>query len=209
VRASGYNFRVNRLAAIGLVVLAGCSKKHGAPAKQEPAAAPAPVGDPAAAAKEAARAEGVMGHTTDGFGDTGEGGNGPGSTGAMKAKGQGEPQPVVGGGAPAGVLTLGKVVLAGKGDGAAVTAALTKRLDELQACYQDALGTKPALTGQLTLAFTIKPDGSLDAVTASASTLKDESLETCLTDSAKSARLEKPLGTKPVKGTIVIDFRPS
>jgi hypothetical protein len=120
----------------------------------------------------------------------------------MKAKGQGEPQPVVGGGTPTGVLTLGKVVLAGKGDGAAVTAALTKRLEELQACYQDALGTKPALAGQLTLAFTIKPDGSLDAVTASASTLKDESLETCLTDSAKSARLEKPLGTKPVKGTM-------
>jgi hypothetical protein len=199
---------VSRLVAIGLVVLAGCSKKHEGAATQQSAPA-APASDPAAAAKEAARASGVLGPTTQGFDGSGEGGGGNKGAREGGAPGQGEPQPVVGAVAPAGVLTFGKVSLAGKGDGAAVTAALTKRLDELQACYQDALGTKPALAGQLTLAFTLKPDGSFETVTVSASTLKDESLETCLTDSAKSAKLDKPLGTKPVKGTIAIDFRPS
>jgi hypothetical protein len=194
---------VSRLVAIGLVVLAGCSKKHeGAPPQSAPAA---PASDPAAAAKEAARASGVLGPTTAEF----EGGSGDKGMDAPGGAGQGEPQPVFGGVPPAGVLTLGKVALAGKGDGAPVTAALTKRLEELQACYQDALGTKPALAGQVTLAFTLKPDGSFETVTVSASTLKDESLETCLTDSAKSAKLAKPLGTKPVTGTIVIDLRPS
>jgi hypothetical protein len=189
---------------MSLVVLAGCSKKHeGAAAKQEPATAAAPT-DPAAAAKEAARAEGVLGHTTNQFGDPGD----------LQAKGGGEgngkaqAQPVVGGATPVGTLTFGKVVLPNKTDGAPITAALTKRLDELQACYQDALGTTPALAGALTLAFTLKPDGSFDAIAVASSTLKDESLETCLIDSMKSAKVAKPIGKAPLKGSISLDFHP-
>jgi hypothetical protein len=201
---------VNRLVALGLVIVAGCAKKEGSPAKQEPAAA-APTGaaDPAQA-KEAARASGVLGPTTADFEGAGEPagkqkGTAPGDTGANRSA---EPQPVVGGAVPTGKLTFGKVVLVGKTDGAPVTAALTKRLDELQACYQDTLGSNPAVSGELTLAFTLKPTGAFDAVSVSASTLKDESLETCLVDSVKSAKLDKPMGKTPVKGTISIAFQP-
>jgi hypothetical protein len=206
VRGSRYTCRVNRLVAIGLVIVAGCAKREAAPAKQESAApAPASATDPATAAKEAARASGVLGPTTADF----EKGAGPADTGPTRSGGDIAAQPVTGGAPPAGKLTFGKVELAGKKDGAVVTAALTKRLDELQACYQDTLGNNPTLTGELTFAFTLKANGAFDAVSVSSSTLKDESLETCLLDSVKAAKLDKPMGKVPVKGSITIAFQPS
>jgi hypothetical protein len=192
----GIPVAVSRLVAIGLVIACGCAKKREAPAPaQEPAAASAgsaAAPDPAAVAKEQARAQGVLGPSNQGFGDTGEGGP------DLQAKGGG------GVAVPVGKLVLGKVELASKGGGEAVTAALTKRLEELEACYQDALGQTPMLAGSLTLAFTLKPDGSFGDVAVQASALKDESLETCLTDSIKAAKLGKPIAKSPMKGTITM-----
>lgn len=218
---------MSRLVAIGLVLLAGCAKREAAPAEQ-PVANAAATGsaaavDPAVAMAEA-RAQGVLGPSNQGAFDDGpdfqaKGGGGDdkvegGSDRKVKPSDGGGPgaQPIVGGGANLGTVKLGKVELVGKGDvarvDAAVTNALTKRLDELRACYQDTLGTKPNLAGHLTLTFTIKPDGSFDAVSASTSTLKDESLETCIIDSVKAAKLAASLGKAPVKGSLAIGFLP-
>jgi len=207
---------VSRLVAIGLVIAAGCAKKKEAPAPaQEPATASAgsAAPDPAAAAKEQARAQGVLGPSNQGaFGDKGEGGPDPQAKGGgaddtasrkREREEDGAP-PVQAGAGPVGTLALGKVELASKGDGAPISAALTKRLEELQACYQDALGKTPTLAGALTFAFTLKPDGSFGEVAVQTSALKDESLETCITDSIKSAKLGKPIAKAPVKGTITM-----
>lgn len=185
---------MSRLVAIGLVLLVGCAKRE-APAKQQPAATGSAAAVDPAVAKEEARAQGVLGPSNQGAFDD----QGP----DFQAKGGGGV-----GSAPTGKLELGKVWLAGQADGAAVTAALMKRHEELLACYQDVLGATPTLAGTLTLSFTLKPDGSLADVTVSSSTLKDESLATCIVDSAKAARLATPKGKTPVKGSISLAFTP-
>lgn len=183
------------------------------PATAATGSAPAP--DPAKT-KEEARANGVLGPTNSGFDDSpvekGEGGPDfqakGGSDASDNAKSRAV-QPVVGGDAAGSAkLVLGAVVLDDKSSGAAVTTALTKRLDELVACYQDALGKAPALGGALTLSFTLKPDGTFAEVAVKTSALKDDSLETCLVDSVKAAKLGKPVSTSPVKGSISMTLSP-
>ena len=228
--ASRYTCRVSRLVAIGLVLFAGCAKREAAPAKQEPAAAKSPSVDRAAATEEA-RAQGVLGPSNQGAFDDGpdfqaKGGGGdepsrkatPNTT-ASNATPKEAPTPIVGGdggggggGVSLGTVGLGDVALVGKGDATklstGVSAALTKRIDELRTCYLAALRTKPTLAGHITLTFTIKPNGSFDEVAASTSTLKDGSLETCIIDSVKAAKLATSLGKAPVKGSISIGFLP-
>jgi hypothetical protein len=98
-------------------------------------------------------------------------------------------------------VTVSKVTLDPAGDATPLSDAITKRMDELIACYQDALMSHDGEQGVVTLAFTIKPDGKLDDIAAT-SMLNDSSLETCYSDSFKSVKLDKPLGANPIKATV-------
>ncbi len=99
------------------------------------------------------------------------------------------------------VVTVSKVTLDPAGETGPLADAITKRMDELTACYQDALMSHDGEQGVLTLSFTLEPDGKLDEITTS-SMLNDSSLETCYRDSFKSVKLDKPLGPKPIKATV-------
>lgn len=97
-------------------------------------------------------------------------------------------------------VTVSKVTLDPAGDATPLSEAITKRMDELTACYQDALMSHDGEQGVVTLTFTVKPDGKLDAIEAK-SMLNDTSLETCYSDSFKSVKLDKSLGKTDVKAT--------
>ena len=170
---------MTRSTVVVLVLLASCSKKSddksAAPAAGSNAVAP---GDEA---KEAARSSGLLGPTDqDSF--------------------KGEP---VAGNAPAqkATVTVSKVTLEPATDGATVSDAVTKRMDELTACYQDALMSHDAEQGVITATFTIKPDGKLSGVEVK-SMMNDSSLEACISDSFNSVKLAKPLGKAPLKATV-------
>lgn len=99
------------------------------------------------------------------------------------------------------IVTVSKVTLDPAGDAAPLSEAIAKRMDELTACYQDALMSHDGEQGVITLSFTVKPDGKLDAI-AVTSKLDDSSLETCYSDSFKSVKLATPLGKSDVKATV-------
>ncbi len=52
--------------------------------------------------------------------------------------------------------------------------------NQIQHCYRDALGTNPALAGELTLAFTIRGDGRATNPRVARSTLEAPSVERCI-----------------------------
>lgn len=179
---------MTRFTVFALALLAGCAKKH----DDKPAAQATGGAGSADPAKEAARSSGLLGPTDQGSfaGDTLKQGAPnkaaaiPGNTSATNA-----------------VVTVSKVTLEPTGDAAPLSEAITKRMDELTACYQDALMSHDGEQGVITLSFTIKPNGKLDAIAVS-SKLDDSSLETCYSDSFKSVKLVKPLAKKPIKATV-------
>jgi hypothetical protein len=185
-----YTCRVTRLTVIALALLAGCSKKR----DDKPAAAQATGGAGSAdPAKEAARSSGLLGPTDQG------------SFEGDMATDKGAPNkaaPVPGNPAASkAVVAVSKVTLEPAGDTAPLSEAIKKRMDELTACYQDALMSHDGEQGVVTLTFTLKPDGKLGDV-AVKSMLDDSSLETCYSDSFKSVKVDKPLGKKPLKATV-------
>lgn len=166
---------MTRFTVFALALLAGCAKKH----DDKPAAQATGGAGSADPAKEAAHSSGLLGPT-----DQGSFAAIPGNTSATNA-----------------VVTVSKVTLEPTGDAAPLSDAITKRMDELTACYQDALMSHDGEQGVITLSFTIKPNGKLDAIAVS-SKLDDSSLETCYSDSFKSVKLVKPLAKKPIKATV-------
>jgi TonB family protein len=164
------------------------------------------------AAKEAARSQGLLGPSDqDSFrpledpvaGSGKEKSTTRSGTVAQNAAGPGEK----GDGAATGIA-LGAPVLATKADASLVVTALGKRRPELDKCYATARGTRVGLTGSLTVAFTIQPDGRLASVTVASSTVKDAALETCIVGVVGATKLDKPLGTAPIKATLPITFTP-
>jgi hypothetical protein len=180
---------VTRLTLIAFVLLAGCSKKH----DDKPAAQATGGAGSSDSAKEAARSSGLLGPTDQGAFESGSGM--ADKAAPARAAVPGNPS------ASRATVTVSKVTLAPAGDAAPLSAAITKRMDELTACYQDALMSHDGEQGVITLRFTIKPDGTLDAI-AVTSMLNDSSLETCYSDSFKSVKLAAPLGKKPVTATV-------
>lgn len=180
---------MTRFTVIAFALLVSCAKKH----DDKPAAQATGGAGSADPAKEAARSSGLLGPTDQGsFGSD-----------ADKDKGAPSRAAAIPGNASAthAVVTVSKVTLEPATDATPLSDAITKRMDELTACYQDALMSHDGEQGVLTLSFTIKPNGKLEAIAVS-SKLDDSSLETCYGDSFKSVKLVKPLAKKPIKATV-------
>ena len=88
----------------------------------------------------------------------------------------------------------------------AVARVLSKRLPRLTSCYQRQLNAKPDLAGRWTLTFSVQPDGSVLRPVATGQSMRDDALETCLTDQMKMWRFPKIAKAAPVKKTVT--FRP-
>jgi TonB family protein len=150
------------------------------------------------AAKEAARSQGLLGPSDqDSFRPLEQAPKGDGKAKAPRAV-QGAVVSVA----------IGTPVLAAKGDASLVITALGKRQAELDKCYATARGANASLAGSVTVAFTINPDGTLAAVSVSASTVKNAALEKCVVGVVGAAKLDKPLGTSAIKATLPLSFGP-
>lgn len=214
----GYTSGVTRVLALALIVT-GCANqraKQAEPASSSPEAPAAPPPAPASAApapadvsaKDQARTQGMLGPTdTDAFGPIeGEGGADT-KDGARRR----DAAATTGGPAMIGALrtsiTLGIPTLAGGVDGRTVKAALAKRMSELEACYQAGRDRDPALMGELSISFTVQPDGRLAAVSSSSKTIKDKALDACIAGVVTATKLDAPLGKTAIRGSMLLTLR--
>ncbi len=193
-------------------VVTGAAPSPGEP-PQLPPAEPTPIngasptrgGDKAA--KEAARSQGLLGPTDkDSFRPL----DGPEGGGAAPTRSKDRDSKVTVpsvGGAPTGV-SLGVPAMASNDHGTAVRAAVANNQAALDKCYATARTTKATLAGTLSLKFTVKADGKLDAVTVHTSTVKDAALERCIVGIVQATKLGQPLGSTALSGTMPFTFTP-
>ena len=85
-------------------------------------------------------------------------------------------------------ITRGPVDLMGDLSTVEVESVLDTGLADLEACYQNALGTSPSLQGATTMNVMIGRDGSVGVAFLIGSTLDNQPMEECLTDAADAWR---------------------
>jgi hypothetical protein len=69
---------------------------------------------------------------------------------------------------------------------------IRRHLNEIKWCYQDRLQQNRKLTGKLTLAFTILPNGGVNNPHCTNSTLGDAALENCISNKMSRWRFPQP-----------------
>lgn len=119
-----------------------------------------------------------------------------------------------GGGTGEGTIGLGNAGLIGKGSGgkkvprvrqskATVKGALDKdiirrivraHINEVRTCYDKGLSKDPALSGKITVGFTIGTTGKVTASSVSSTTLSDKAVGTCIAGAAKRWKFPSPRG---------------
>jgi len=65
-------------------------------------------------------------------------------------------------------------------DSKAIDGTVREKMDDIQACYQEALDRRPHLRGKVTIAFKVDTDGNVHEAGLAKSTLRDEKAEGCL-----------------------------
>ena len=93
----------------------------------------------------------------------------------------------------------GELIVTGSLDKDLVEAVIKRNTNQLRYCYQRELTKKPTLAGDVTVKFTISPDGSVSAATVAATTLNNPNVESCLI--SRFTRFSYPM---PKGGGIVI-----
>lgn len=91
------------------------------------------------------------------------------------------------------------MVLEGGLDRSVIQAAIVKYLSQVRACYEQGLARNAGLSGQVTVAFEIGPQGLLNSSKIARSSLGDSGVEGCITQKMMSWVFPKPLGGVNVK----------
>lgn len=78
-------------------------------------------------------------------------------------------------------LALSASTRASSLDTALIDRVVHTKIDEIQRCYDEGLARKPRLAGKVVVLFTVEKDGAVsEAVTKKGTTLKDETVVSCL-----------------------------
>jgi TonB family protein len=75
-------------------------------------------------------------------------------------------------------------------------------INEVRYCYEQGLARDPALSGKVSIQFTIDTTGSVSAATVADSTLSDEKVASCIAKAVKRWTFPKPTGG----GSVVVTY---
>lgn len=100
------------------------------------------------------------------------------------------------------------VVLEGGLDKSVIAATIAKYLNQVRACYEDALRNNPGLMGQVTMDFEINSGGKLNFAKAGKSSLGNEQVPECIAGRMLNWQFPKPLGGVNVKVSFPFLLRP-
>lgn len=100
------------------------------------------------------------------------------------------------------------IVLEGGLDKSVIAATIAKYLNQVRACYEDALRGNPGLMGQVTMDFEINGTGKLNFAKAGKSSLGNEQVPECIAGRMLNWQFPKPLGGVNVKVSFPFVLRP-
>jgi TonB family protein len=101
---------------------------------------------------------------------------------------------------------FGKPVIKGSLSKRIILRILKRRASALLACYQRGLKRKPNLRGRVAVKFVIAPTGLVQHASVGASTLGDEKVERCVTETIKRTRFPSCGGGGIVMVTVPVVF---
>ena len=94
------------------------------------------------------------------------------------------------------LLTVGiaSPVAAATLDRLLIESTIEKHFDEVMACYEEGLGRNAELAGKVTMRIAIGSKGEVPAASVAETTLKDATVEACITKAVKTWTFPKPKG---------------
>ena len=104
------------------------------------------------------------------------------------------------------LISIGQPTVVGALDQAIVRRYVKRNVQKLQYCYEKELLTNKTLQGTVTAAFTIAPNGSVGASTASG--MKNKSVESCIASVIHDIEFPKPKGGADVTVSYPFTLKP-
>lgn len=83
---------------------------------------------------------------------------------------------------------------------------IRRNLNPIRYCYQRELAADPTLSGQVTIRFTIRSNGSVDTAETLSTTMNNATVEQCIAEQFRRMEFPKPDGDGPVTVDYPFDF---
>ena len=94
-----------------------------------------------------------------------------------------------------------------RAESAGVTRVVESHFHDVQSCYTERLAEKPKLSGTVTLKFMVDTDGNAISPVIEKSSLDDETVESCITDTVDTWQFPEPVSGQRTTWTFPFTFR--